>query len=285
VKILVEHRTALEYSADVVESVMDARLGPRTDEHQRWGPFELRVTPSASIRRYADGFGNVAHLITVAKPHRTIEVTMRGEIETTLTDPFQPPRARPTALGPGDTADYLGVTPLIPRAEELESMAAPFATNGEAPFEIVQKLMHLVFERFDYRSDVTTVATTVTEVLSHRTGVCQDFAHVLIGLCRAVGIPARYVSGYILAGTESDAPKRGAGASHAWVEAFTPTHGWRGFDPTNDLMASEHHVKMAVGRDYHDVPPTRGTFRGVADEELLVAVTTKPAGTPGSPER
>lgn len=284
-KIQVEHRTLLEYSADVVESVMDARLGPRTDEHQRWGAFELKVAPSASIRRYADGFGNIAHLITVAKPHRTIEVIMRGEIETTLADPFQPPRARPTALPPGDIADYLGPSPLIPRAAELVSTARPFLVGGEAPFEIVQKLMHAVFERFEYRSDVTTVATTVTDVLSHRSGVCQDFAHVLIGLCRAVGIPARYVSGYILAGTKTDAPKRGTGASHAWVEAFTPTHGWRGFDPTNDLMASEHHVKMAVGRDYHDVPPTRGTFRGVADEELRVAVTTRAAGAPGGTGR
>lgn len=284
-KIVVEHRTALEYSTAVVESVMDARLGPRTDEHQRWGAFELKVAPSAAIRRYADGFGNVGHLITVAKPHRAIEVTMRGEIETTLADPFQPPRARPTALGPGDMADYLGPSPLIPRAEELRTIADPFTAGGGVPFEIVQKLMHAVFERFEYRSDVTTVASTVTEVLSHRTGVCQDFAHVLIGLCRAVGIPARYVSGYILAGAESDAPKRGTGASHAWVEAFTPTHAWRGFDPTNDLMASEHHVKMAVGRDYRDVPPTRGTFRGIAEEELLVSVTTKAAGTGVSAER
>ncbi len=279
-RILVEHRTALGYSADVVEGVMDARLGPRTDEHQRWGSFQLKVAPSAAIRRYADAFGNIAHLITVAKPHRTIDVTMRGEIETTLTDPFQPPRARPTALGPGEAADYLGPSPLIPQVPDLATIAAPFVASGEAPFDVVQKLMHAVYERFEYRSDVTTVATTVTEVLAHQTGVCQDFAHVLIGLCRSVGIPARYVSGYILGGTESDAPKRGTGASHAWVEAFTPIHGWRGFDPTNDLVASEHHVKMAVGRDYRDVPPTRGAFRGVADEELVVAVTTRVADTP-----
>jgi transglutaminase-like putative cysteine protease len=285
VKIQVEHRTSLAYSADVVESVMDTRLGPRTDEHQRWGSFELKVSPTAAIRRYADGFGNVAHLVTVAKPHRTIEVVMRGEIETTLTDPFQPPRARPTTLGPGDAIDFLGPSPLVARVEELERTAAPVAAGGDPPFEVVQKLMHVVFDRFEYRSDVTTVATTVTDVLAHRTGVCQDFAHVLIGLCRAVGIPARYISGYIVAGTDRDAPKRGSGASHAWVEAFTPTHGWRGFDPTNDLMASEHHVKMAVGRDYHDVPPTRGTFRGLADEELTVAVTTRSTGAHGAGER
>jgi transglutaminase-like putative cysteine protease len=278
VKIVVEHRTTLEYSADVVQSVMDARLGPRTDEHQRWTAFELKVAPSAAIRRYADGFGNVAHLITVAKPHRIIEVVTRSEVETTLADPFKPPRAAPASLGPGETVDYLGPSPLIPRVEELVTTATAVAVDGEGPLEVVQRLMHVVFERFGYRSDVTTVATTVTDVLDHKTGVCQDFAHVLIGLCRSVGIPARYVSGYIVAGAHAGAPTRGTAASHAWVEAFIPTHGWRGFDPTNDVMASEHHVKMAVGRDYRDVPPTRGTFRGVADEQLTVAVSTSGVG-------
>ena len=282
-RIAVEHRTQLSYTADVVESVMDARLGPRTDEHQRWVSFDLRVEPAASVRRYNDGFGNAAHLITVARPHRVIDVVMRGEIETTLSDPFQPPHARPTALGPGDTADFLSPSPLVPHAAELAATAEPF--REEPAFDAVQKLMHLVHERFEYRPDVTTVETTVVEVLTHASGVCQDFAHVLIALCRAIGVPARYVSGYILAGAERDAPKRGAAVSHAWVEAFTPTHGWRGFDPTNDLMASEHHVKIAVGRDYHDVPPTRGTFRGVADEELAVAVATRPVATPASSGR
>jgi len=283
VRIAVEHRTTLEYSADVVESVMDARLGPRTDEHQRWISFELRVEPGASVRRYNDGFGNAAHLITVSRPHQTIDVVTRGEIETTLTDPFQLPRSRPTALGPGESSDYLNPSPLVPEADELGAIAAPF--KEREPFDAVGDLMHLVHERFEYRSDVTDVETSVADVLSHSSGVCQDFAHVLIGLCRAIAVPARYVSGYILAGNDPGVPKRGAAASHAWVEAFTPTHGWRGFDPTNDLMASEHHVKMAVGRDYHDVPPTRGTFRGIADEELSVAVTTKPVVAPGSSGR
>lgn len=282
-RISVEHRTQLSYSDDVVESVMDSRLGPRTDEDQRWIAFDLRVEPTASVRRYNDGFGNAAHLITIARPHRTIDVVMRGEIETTLADPFQPPRIRPTALGPGDSSDFLSLSPLIPRVPELVALARPFAEQPR--FEAVQELMHLVHERLDYRPDVTTVETSVTEVLTHSSGVCQDFAHVLIGLCRAIGIPARYVSGYILVGADPDAPKRGAAASHAWVEAFTPTHGWRGFDPTNDVLASEHHVKMAVGRDYHDVPPTRGTFRGVADEVLAVEVATKQVAAPSSTGR
>lgn len=282
-RIAVEHRTRLTYGADVIESVMDTRLGPRTDEHQRWISFDLRVDPPASIRRYNDGFGNAAHLITLARPHRAIDVVTRGEIETTLSDPFQKPQARPSDLSPRNTVDYLGPSTLVPTVAELSTIAEPF--RAEPRFDAAQRLMHLVHERFAYRPDVTDVETTVADVLTAASGVCQDLAHVLIGLCRAISIPSRYVSGYILAGAQRDEPTRGAGASHAWIEAFTPTHGWRGFDPTNDLMASEHHVKMAVGRDYHDVPPTRGTFRGVAVEELAVAVTTRPVATPGSSGR
>ena len=282
-RIAVEHSTRLAYSIDVVESVMEVRVGPRTDEHQRWIAFDLRVEPVASLRRYNDGFGNAAHLITLARPHRAIDVVMRGEIETTLADPFKPPRERPAPLSPGEVFDLIGPSPLVPHIASLVTTAEPF--RDRPVLEAAQGLMHLVHERFEYRPDVTTVETSVREVLTHASGVCQDLAHVLIGLCRAIGIPARYVSGYIMASHDVGAPTRGAAASHAWAEAFTPTHGWRGFDPTNDLMASEHHVKMAVGRDYHDVPPTRGTFRGLAAEELSVAVTTRSVATPGSSGR
>lgn len=274
-RVSVEHVTRLGYTADVVESVMDARLGPRSDVHQRWSSYELRVAPAAAVRRYADSFGNIAHLVTIAKPHRAVEVTMAGQIETLLRDPFRAPRELPQPLTPGERADFLDPSPLVPPGAEITALAAPFQDGAADTFATAQKLMRLVYDRFDYVPDVTGVGTTVPEILAHKTGVCQDFAHVLIALCRAIGIPARYVSGYIVRDAASAAPTRGAGASHAWVEAFTPTHGWRGFDPTNDLVASEHHVKMAIGRDYRDVPPTQGTFRGVADETLTVDVVTQ----------
>jgi transglutaminase-like putative cysteine protease len=167
----------------------------------------------------------------------------------------------------------------VPRFGELTDLAEVYRpATPEVTFESVQAMMAWIYGGFTYMKDVTTVGTTVSEVLKERIGVCQDFAHVLIGLCRAVDIPARYVSGYIVATSlESDrAPRRGAGASHAWVEAHTPTHGWRGFDPTNNLLASTMHVKMAIGRDYADVPPSRGTFRGQADERLTVDVVSRP---------
>ncbi|MDQ2912512.1 MAG: transglutaminase family protein [Chloroflexota bacterium] len=272
-KVRVEHTTRFEYAADVVESVIDVRLGPRSDEHQRWGRFDIRVDPAGSVRRYGDGFGNTGFLVTLARAHRHLDLRTAGEIETLLADPFALPAQLPDPLGPSALADFLDPSPLVPLVPGLGALAGPHRpTSGEDTFAAVQRLMHLVNERLEYVPGVTTVETTVVEVLGEPRGVCQDFAHLLIGLCRSVAIPARYVSGYTVA--DASGPARGAGASHAWVEAFTPTHGWRGFDPTNDLVASGYHVKVAIGRDYGDVPPHQGTYRGQAEELLSVKVAT-----------
>jgi transglutaminase-like putative cysteine protease len=273
VKVRVEHTTRFEYDADVVESVIDVRLGPRSDAHQRWGRFDIRVDPAGSARRYGDGFGNTGFLVTLARAHRHLDLRTSGEIETLLADPFAVPGQPPDPLGPSALADFLDPSPLVPLVPGLEALAGPHRpTSPDDTFAAVQRLMHLVNERLVYVPGVTTVETTVVEVLGEPRGVCQDFAHLLLGLCRSVGIPARYVSGYTV--EAASGPARGAGASHAWVEAFTPTHGWRGFDPTNDLVASGYHVKVAIGRDYGDVPPHQGTFRGQAEELLSVKVAT-----------
>lgn len=325
-RVIVSHTTRLDYEAEVIEGVVDVRLGPFSDEHQRWNRYDLAVAPMGSVRRYADGFGNAAHLVTVARPHAFIALVSGGEVETLLSDPFALPLVAPPPLEPSDLADYLAPSTLIPRHDEIGRLAEPFRFDDPSrAFEAVQGLMGLVHDQFSYQQHVTTVATTVPDVLEGRSGVCQDFAHVLIGLSRAIGVPTRYVSGYIVvrggpgssrpdsqqrrawqmrqlpfqgqdegapgaerpeaatAGQDEAAsggggPTRGAGASHAWVEAFTPTHGWRGFDPTNNLVASTWHVKMAIGRDYADVPPTRGSYRGTAEERLTVDVAIRVLG-------
>jgi transglutaminase-like putative cysteine protease len=272
------HTTRLEYTADVVEGVTQARMGPHSDAHQHCQQFDLRATPSATVNQYVDGFGNPTHLLTVAAPHRYMEIVARSHVETLLGDPFRQPEVPPRPLTAAEHADYVEPSSLVPSNPELDFLASPFEPRApEYTFEAVQALMELVYQQFEYASLVTTVATTVPDVLAHRRGVCQDFAHVLIGLCRSLGIAARYVSGYIVADPRnvSSSSPRGFEASHAWVEAFTPTHGWRGFDPTNNLVASEYHIKMAVGRDYRDVAPTRGTYRGHALEELRVHVQTQ----------
>jgi transglutaminase-like putative cysteine protease len=277
-KVAVVHTTRVEYTSEVVEGVTEAHLGPRSDPHQNCQRFELRATPKASVNQYMDGFRNPTYLITVPSAHTYLNIVATSRVETLLADPFELPVVSPRPLSYAEKADYFPPSGLVPANQELAFLAAPFRPlSPELTFEAVQAMMEFVHQEFEYTSQVTTVATTVGEVLAQRRGVCQDFAHVLIGLCRSVNIAARYVSGYIVPDprTSQGELPRGADASHAWVEAFTPTHGWRGFDPTNNLVASEHHIKMAVGRDYRDVAPTRGTYRGQSVEALSVQVQTR----------
>jgi transglutaminase-like putative cysteine protease len=287
VRVEVRHTTRLDYSADVVEAVMDVRLGPLTDQDQRVEQFDLAVEPHGAVRRYADGFGNPAHLISVARPHRFLELVASTEVLTLLDDPFRLPPEASSALDPRTAIDSLRASQLIPLGEEIAALAAPYRSDDPArAFEAAQGLMDRVHGLLSYRSSVTTVETRVDEVLRGRAGVCQDFAHLLIALARCLGLPARYVSGYIVQRVQTQhqsgqsqsqavGPSRGAGASHAWAEVFTPTHGWRGFDPTNNLVVNAHYVKVGRGRDYHDVAPTRGTYRSQAQEHLTVGVSTR----------
>jgi transglutaminase-like putative cysteine protease len=275
VRVAVTHLTRLDFVDEVSESVMDAHLGPRDDADQRVRRFQLRLEPGGHVRRYEDGFGNTAHLLTNMRPHTFLQVSAESEIYTHLSDPFRLPDRAPEPLGPIALADGLDPSPLVPRLAVVDEMAAPM--RADDPFATVRAMTELIYSAFTYLPGVTDVSTSIDRVVEGRHGVCQDFAHVLIGLCRAVQIPARYVSGYIVTSghSDSEAPHRGGGASHAWIEAFTPTHGWRGFDPTNNLVANDHYVKVAIGRDYQDVPPTRGTYHGGATEHLTVDVSTR----------
>jgi transglutaminase-like putative cysteine protease len=272
VRVRLVHVTRFDYSADVVEGVMEVRLGPYSDSTQRWDRFHLGVTPTGSVRQYVDGFGNRTHLVTVGKPHHTLEVVTRSELSTTLENPIAPPPKPPRALPPSDQIDFLSPSPLVPALPEFLQLLEEAGLADATSFDGVRALSRLVHDSFTYQRNVTTVATTVDEVLRLRSGVCQDFAHVLIGLCRSAGVPARYVSGYTVADLPDAKAPRPEQASHAWVEAYTPTHGWRGLDATNDVVVADAHVKVAIGRDYADVSPTRGAFRGNAEQRLGVVV-------------
>jgi transglutaminase-like putative cysteine protease len=274
-RVVVTHLTRLDFVDEVSESVMDTRVGPRDDADQLVRRFQLRLQPGGHVRRYEDGFGNIAHLVTSMRPHTFLQLSVESEVQTNLMDPFIVPSQAPDPLGPIELADGLDPSPLIPRFQVVEDMAAGFRSDDT--FETVRRMTEMINRDFAYQPGVTDVTTSIEQVVEGRHGVCQDFAQLLIGMCRAIAIPARYVSGYIVASGHSDsqAPSRGGGASHAWVEVFTPTHGWRGFDPTNNLLANDHYVKVAIGRDYHDVPPTRGTYHGAATEHLTVDVSTR----------
>jgi transglutaminase-like putative cysteine protease len=282
-RVSVRHETRIDYSAPVTEEVLETRLGPFSDAEQRCERFELRVRPSGMLRPYVDGFGNNGYIVTVPGSHDYIEITTDSVVTTIEGGALAPHPVR--ALTPLQRHDFLSPSSLVPRDSAVNRLAGPFRpTTPDDFFEATERLSGRIRALLDYRLGVTDTATTAVEALRRGSGVCQDFAHLLIACCRAVDIPARYVSGYLLqdepaaadAASNSWTQLSSAGASHAWVEVLSPRQGWKGFDPTHHTVAGERYVKMAIGRDYADVPPTKGVFRGDAQSTLTVGVATHP---------
>src|SRR5258708_6958678 len=260
----VEHRTVFAYDEPIAEAYTELRLRPQDDGGQRCSSFLLTAEPpDVNVQQYVDPFGNTVHNFDVLEPHDRLTLvatsgvfTPEGFIDT------------PGALSVLEQHDYRTPTVYSPwltgRMSELEGLNGNTAdVAGRA-----RSLMNAVSSRLVYERGVTDVQTTADEVIALGRGVCQDFAHVLIAACRTVGIPARYVSGYLY-DAEAEA---GHAASHAWVDVFSEDRGWLSFDPTHDREQNDHYVRVAVGRDYSDVPPTRGVYRGNATEELAVSV-------------
>lgn len=152
----------------------------------------------------------------------------------------------------------------------LQEIIDSFQHKEKTIMQIVEACSGYIFNEFKYIKGITTIETTVDEILEHRSGVCQDFAHVLLQLLRTMGIPSRYVSGYICPNKNG---MRGEGATHAWVEAWIPKLGWTGIDPTNNVWATTHHVKLAAGRNFNDCTPIKGTFKGISKQTLSVYVS------------
>ena len=220
------------------------------------------------MRSYRDPFGNVVEVYNHRPPHRKVVVEARSVVETS-----PPAPARESSINEGERYRLLRFDGPVIDSPALRALAAEVGAPGAtATPELLTDLAALVHDRFVYEPNVTNVASTVEDLLTFGRGVCQDFAHLWLGLCRALGLPARYVSGYIWNGDS-----RPEQASHAWGEAWVPGQGWLAYDPTNYTprsrgRAGEQHVRVAVGRDYRDVPPTRGVFRGAARETLSVEV-------------
>ena len=178
-------------------------------------------------------------------------------------------------------AQTLRVTRSHPRElGVLAALAAELKVERRAdPLSLLREINAAIYETFDYAPQSTSVDSPIDDALEARKGVCQDFAHIMIALVRELKIPCRYVSGYLFHGRE-DHDRSAADATHAWVEAFLPELGWIGFDPTNNLLTGERHIRTAVGKDYADVPPTRGVFKGLAQSELSVGVQVSPTEAP-----
>lgn len=278
----IRHLTRFRYTATVSESLMEVRMHPRTEQQQRCLDFQLAVTPKASIHTYRDFLGNSIHHFGIPGVHRQLQIMAESVVE------MKPWGDLPYFLSPGawsevDRMVYLGDTleMLLPShyarpTGALEGLMREMgAVRRDDPLSLLRELNTRIFETFEYVPHSTRVDSPIDEALNQRAGVCQDFSHIMIAMVRQLGIPCRYVSGYLHHRRE-DHDRSSDGATHAWVEALLPELGWVGFDPTNNLLAGHRHIRTAIGRDYADVPPTRGVFKGEARSELSVTVSVLP---------
>ncbi len=273
-RLRIFHRTRYLYRAAVRDSHNEVRLRPATDDVERLEFFLLNIQPVVRLRHFRDPWFNYVHWFDIAEPHTTLSIEAHitlntsNQYETGL--PVGVPFSALDSMSDDLLAPYVKSSTYVDIDREMWKEAIDVRAGSEDIFETAQAIMNHIFTRWTYVPGSTHAATHMREVMSRREGVCQDFAHVMIGLCRALGIPARYVSGYIYNGPADKL--RGAQASHAWCEIFVPGKGWFGLDPTNNKLADEHHAKIATGRDYADAAPITGQFDGPANATIALQV-------------
>lgn len=287
----VRHTTTYAYSSAVSVCHNQLHLCPRQCPHQRCTFHELLVFPEAAlVSRSMDYYGNPVTFFTLQEPHQALTMTANSVVEVAAVE------APAVAASPaweevrdavrGDRSpdgleayQFVFDSPYVVAGGELLAYAAPSFTARRPLLEAVWDLTERIHSEFTYDPDATAVNTPLGEVMRHRRGVCQDFAHLQIGCLRSLGLPVRYVSGYLVTQPSGPDALVGADASHAWLSVYCPGLGWADVDPTNNLWPSDRHVTVAIGRDYGDVSPIKGVFLGGGDHtmEVVVDVTPVPA--------
>lgn len=255
-------------------------MAPRQEAHQHRLSFSLAIGPASNVKSYFDWLGNSVHAFSINALHNKIQIIATSVVETNpytvqldrLPDVWESDYRWDYTLY--DFLQYGGPVVDTPLLRELAaSLIAKVPKNGSVKLgDVALEMLRTVDEEFTYEKGVTTAASPITEILEHRRGVCQDFTHLLLGLSRALNIPARYVSGYI----HPDKQRfRGYAQTHAWIEIYIPSVGWVGIDPTNNCVVGENFVKVAVGRNYQDVPPNKGVYKGEGAEGIDVVVESE----------
>jgi transglutaminase-like putative cysteine protease len=286
----VEHETRYAYTAPVSQSWQLARLTPRALPWQSLVSHALQIDPPADERyEETDSFGNGVTHFGLHGAHRLLRVRMRCVVDVGArplvaaaadADPWE--RVREVVRGEPPAGDLLPArmaepTPLVPLSEGARMYALPSFVPARDWHEAVCDLMHRIHRDFEFEPGATTVSTSVDEVLHQKRGVCQDFAHLMLACLRGHGLPARYVSGYLLTDPPPGRPRlMGVDASHAWVAAWSPLHGWVEFDPTNDQLADQRYITLAWGADFADVVPLRGVILGGGTQKMEVSVSVVP---------
>jgi transglutaminase-like putative cysteine protease len=282
----IRHITRFRYSEPVRENVTEVRMQPRTEGSQRCVSFTLSVLPRAVLSSYQDHLGNTVHHFDLPAAHSQLTLTAEALVEVQPFDPL--PAALPAGAwaeqdclaGDADVWEFLQPSRYTHPSPLLHALADELQlARRDDPLTVLRTLTQRIFETFAYVPMSTGVESPIDDAIAARRGVCQDFTHIMLALVRTLGIPCRYVSGYLFHRTE-DHDRSAEDATHAWMEALLPGLGWVGFDPTNNLVAASRHIRVAVGRDYADVPPTRGVYKGAGEETLTVGVSVVPAEAP-----
>ena len=298
------HKTEYSYTYPVNLCYNEARLTPRHHVYQQCNDSQFVVEPEPKeCRERRDFFGNTIYYFTIQQPHNQLTVTVTSRVEvkgrelqlnfsearhhddrdrvTSVAEHLAWEEARQQLHTDSDPEilemrQYVLNSPMIPAMPELHTYAEQSFTNGRPLLEAVEDLSTRLYTDFTYDPDFTTIATPLDDVIKYRRGVCQDFAHLGIGCLRALGLAARYVSGYIETEPPPDKqPLVGADASHAWFSVYFPQLGWVDFDPTNNQMPTDRHITVAWGRDYADVTPLKGIVFGSGTHALSVSVDCK----------
>jgi transglutaminase-like putative cysteine protease len=259
-RLQIEHVTVFTYDQPISEAYTEMRLRPLDAGGQRCLSFAISPQPREEVRQYVDRFGNGVHHFDLMSPHRQLVVMASSHVLTP--DSFQP---ETDEIGLLDEFDYCRPTDYTPYSAAVAEFAAAQAVPGD-PLATAMALTAAVHGALIYEKGVTDVQTTAGQALALGRGVCQDFTHVMLAACRSLDLPARYVSGYLYNDGQT-------AASHAWVDVHVPGPGWVSLDPTHNRQQSGQYVRVAIGRDYGDVPPTRGVFKGQAKETLEVRVS------------
>jgi len=285
----VEHQTHYSYDLPVIQSQQMVHMMPRQTPYQQCVSYTLACEPSpAEQSRRLDFFGNHTDYLTMLVPHQSLEVTSRFQVEVlprpTISALAQSPAwEQVQAMLKSEGTQYLEAAPFIYTtarvkcSEALANYGLTCFTPQRPLLEAAMALTQKIHAEFEFDAQATDVSTPLDEVLKGRRGVCQDFAHLMLGALRSLGLPCRYVSGYILTHPPPGQPRLvGADASHAWVSVYCPMYGWVDFDPTNNCLVQQDHITVAWGRDFGDVSPMRGVVLGGGAQQLKVSVTVTP---------
>ncbi len=272
----IKHITRYSYPSPVIDSANQVMLFPLDDEKQKVKKHDLLITHQPSVEVFTDYFGNKIGIFSVIKAHT--ELTIQSSIEVITLETITPSDEIPGAAQWQELAIVREQFPYLDfmllenceSASEIEAVVLSMNKEDVSPFQLGELMSSFVYDNFEYKKGITNVETRVDEIWKLRAGVCQDFAHVLLVMLRMAGVPARYVSGYIC---PKNHELRGEGATHAWVETYIPFHGWIGFDPTNNCIAGDKHVRLAIGRSFTDCTPVKGTYKGSSEHILEVSVS------------